>query len=99
GLDAPRPRLVLVRGRFAVVAAFGILVLTITGIELVGMFRGRRQAPHFLGEIYQRVAVFRSINTYGLFAVMTTFRPEIIVEGSSDGQTWDAYEFKYKPGD
>ncbi|HEY2946301.1 MAG TPA: lipase maturation factor family protein [Vicinamibacteria bacterium] len=40
-----------------------------------------------------------SINSYGLFAVMTTTRPEIVVEGSDDGLTWKAYEFKWKPGD
>ena len=28
---------------------------------------------------------------------MTTTRPEIVIEGSDDGTTWDAYEFKYKP--
>ncbi len=42
---------------------------------------------------------FRSVNRYGLFAVMTTTRPEIIVEGSDDGVTWRPYEFKYKAGD
>ncbi len=41
----------------------------------------------------------RSVNRYGLFAVMTTTRPEIIVEGSNDGINWLAYEFKFKPGD
>jgi hypothetical protein len=45
------------------------------------------------------VAPLRSVNTYGLFAVMTTTRPEIIVEGSDDGEEWQAYEFAYKPGD
>ena len=39
------------------------------------------------------------VNSYGLFAVMTTERPEIIVEGSDDGVEWKAYEFRYKPGD
>ncbi len=42
---------------------------------------------------------FRTFNQYGLFAVMTTSRSEIIVEGSSDGRTWRAYEFRWKPGD
>ncbi|HET9709351.1 MAG TPA: lipase maturation factor family protein [Gemmatimonadales bacterium] len=42
---------------------------------------------------------FRSINGYGLFRVMTTTRREIVVEGSDDGMTWRAYEFRYKPGD
>ena len=40
----------------------------------------------------------RSVNTYGLFAVMTPTRPEIIVEGSLDGIEWRTYEFRFKPG-
>jgi hypothetical protein len=35
-------------------------------------------------------------NSYGLFAVMTRDRPEIIVEGSNDGISYKAYQFKYK---
>ena len=42
---------------------------------------------------------FRLVNRYGLFAVMTTERPEIVLEGSEDGEAWKAYEFKFKPGD
>jgi hypothetical protein len=45
------------------------------------------------------VSPFQIINGYGLFAVMTITRPEIVIEGSNDGVTWLAYEFKYKPGD
>src|SRR5262245_6204544 len=44
------------------------------------------------------IAPLRSVNSYGLFAVMTTTRPEIVIEGSDNGETWTAYEFKYKPG-
>ena len=44
----------------------------------------------------QEAEPFRSINNYGLFAVMTMTRPEIIVEGSRDGKIWQAYEFRYK---
>ena len=40
----------------------------------------------------------RSVNSYGLFAVMTRERPEIQIEGSSDGAEWHAYEFRWKPG-
>jgi len=29
---------------------------------------------------------------------MTTERPEILVEGSQDGRTWQPYLFKYKAG-
>lgn len=45
------------------------------------------------------MAPFCVANRYGLFAVMTTERPEIILEGSQDGEQWQAYEFKYKPGE
>jgi predicted DCC family thiol-disulfide oxidoreductase YuxK len=39
------------------------------------------------------------VNGYGLFRVMTTERPEIIIEGSNDGVHWLPYEFYWKPGD
>ena len=39
----------------------------------------------------------RSMNSYGLFRVMTTKRPEIIIAHSSDGENWIPYEFEYKP--
>jgi hypothetical protein len=45
------------------------------------------------------VAPFLSMDAYGLFAVMTTDRPEIIVEGSRAGVTWVPYDFRRKPGD
>src|SRR5207248_2134748 len=33
------------------------------------------------------------------FRVMTKTRPEIIIEGSADGNEWLPYEFNWKPGD
>jgi hypothetical protein len=48
--------------------------------------------------LIQWLEPFRLVNGYGLFSVMTTERPEIIVEGSNDGVRWRAYEFKWKPG-
>jgi lipase maturation factor 1 len=45
------------------------------------------------------VEPFQIVNSYGLFAVMTTSRPEIIFEGSNDEQTWQEYELPYKAGD
>jgi len=40
---------------------------------------------------------FRIANSYGLFAVMTRGRYEIEFQGSSDGENWVAYPFRYKP--
>ena len=45
------------------------------------------------------VAPINSINGYGLFRVMTTDRPEIVIEVSEDGVAWKEYEFRWKPGD
>lgn len=55
--------------------------------------------PGFANEVAAQFDPFHIVNGYGLFATMTTTRPEIIVEGSRDGQTWLPYEFKYKAGD
>jgi hypothetical protein len=56
-----------------------------------------RSLPEPLQELMVRLAPFRSINSYGLFAVMTTDRREIAIEGSRDGITWRPYEFAWKP--
>ena len=35
---------------------------------------------------------------YGLFAVMTVRRPELVIEQSDNGQTWQPVLFRYKAG-
>ncbi|MYF31353.1 MAG: DUF393 domain-containing protein [Gammaproteobacteria bacterium] len=45
------------------------------------------------------VQPLRIVNRYGLFAVMTTERRELVIEGSMDGDNWFEYEFPFKPGD
>ena len=42
---------------------------------------------------------FRIADRYGLFAVMTRGRYEIEFQGSTDGQNWVTYAFRYKPQD
>jgi len=59
-------------------------------------------APAVARPLYRAISIvepFRIANSYGLFAVMTTSRLEIEIEGSNDGVEWRPYEFKYKPGD
>lgn len=48
--------------------------------------------------IDRALAPFKIVNPYGLFANMTTKRPEIVIEGSLDGENWRVYEFRFKPG-
>ena len=56
-------------------------------------------APPFLAAIEDFAGPFRTVNSYGLFRVMTRERTEIIIEGSEDGVSFQPYEFKWKPGD
>ncbi len=60
--------------------------------------RSRASSLPVAGVLSQVVSPLMIVNRYGLFAVMTTSRPEIVIEGSDDGQTWREYVFRYKPG-
>jgi hypothetical protein len=80
-----------------VAVGVGGMIILISGFQLFGFLGGSLPRPAQRALIW--LSPLRIVNTYGLFAVMTTTRPEIIIEGSNDRQTWLAYEFKYKPGD
>ena len=73
---------------------FGQANRFLTRFQLGGEYRMVRP----ISELYRAISPFRSISTYGLFAVMTTDRPEITIQGSVDGREWKEYVFKYKPG-
>jgi len=80
--------------RFAVLLA---LIVVPVGANRIGQLLLRHDLP--LTDVVTRlVTPLMIVNGYGLFANMTTARPEIIVEGSADGTTWHAYDFRYKPG-
>jgi hypothetical protein len=92
GGQMPRARRAIAIGVAAITVPVSALALTArVGIDVPF-------AP-LVAPIADVIAPLRSVNAYGLFAVMTTTRPEIIVEGSDDGVEWKAYEFAYKPGD
>ncbi|MEJ2132653.1 MAG: lipase maturation factor family protein, partial [Gammaproteobacteria bacterium] len=58
-----------------------------------------RESPRWMREIAVWSSPWHVVNGYGLFAVMTTERRELVVEGSRDGVAWRAYELPFKPGD
>ena len=58
-----------------------------------------RRLPGVLSEVVQTVRPLRLANPYGLFAVVTTERDELVVQGSLDGETWRDHAFPFKPGD
>jgi hypothetical protein len=81
----------------AVLYPVAVIIALVSGGEMMARLGVVPPAP--VTALRRVVAPLASINSYGLFAVMTTSRPEIVVEGSDDGQTWKAYEFKWKPGE
>ncbi|MFZ3263001.1 MAG: lipase maturation factor family protein [Terriglobales bacterium] len=74
-------------------AAILLWIAYATTAELVWMF-WRAPLPTFP---VAALEPFRVANQYGLFAVMTRGRYEIEFQGSTDGQNWVAYPFRYKP--
>jgi predicted DCC family thiol-disulfide oxidoreductase YuxK len=79
-----------------------VAALVLVPMSLVP-FLGALDAPTgWLGPVpavVQAAAPLRTVNPYGLFAVMTVHRPEILLEGSTDGTEWRPYSFRYKVGD
>lgn len=55
--------------------------------------------PKWLDDFRGKLDPFRLVSGYGLFRTMTTERPEIILEGSRDGLSWQAYDFLWKVDD
>jgi lipase maturation factor 1 len=85
-------------GRIALRVLAGFIVFC-TSMQVFEMFVGYRGLPRLASSVMELVAPLRVANSYGVFAVMTTQRIEIIVEGSNDGSNWSQYQFPYKPGD
>ncbi len=54
-------------------------------------------SPKRLDQLATQLSPWQLSSGYGLFRTMTTTRPEIILEGSADGQNWLAYDFHWKP--
>lgn len=73
---------------------FAALIVFLTTLQLLMVLRLLSPATVF--PLIGPASAFRSANSYGLFSVMTTERPEMTIEASADGQTWLPYEFRYK---
>ena len=74
------------------VVAFGLGVAALSWRPLINLF-SRNQRMNFS---YNR---YHLVNSYGAFGSVTRQRREVVVEGSDDGQSWKAYEFRAKPTD
>jgi hypothetical protein len=78
--------------------AWAAVVVAAALVQVPGVFRIRVEPPRPVAAVLEVVWPFRSVNSYGLFAVMTTERVEITLQGSTDGVVWRDYVFPYKPG-
>jgi len=83
--------------RATLIAAALALIVVPVGLNRIWQTFMRTDLP-VLGALTRAVSPLFIVNSYGLFAVMTTTRPEIVIEGSEDGQVWREYVFRYKPG-
>lgn len=76
-----------------------LVILFLSFLPLCATLNIGNELPRFTQDISAWVSPLRSFNSYGLFAVMTTRRFELEIEGSMDGRNWTAYRFPYKVGE
>jgi hypothetical protein len=88
-----RPR----RAATVVVSALAALIVFCSLVKMDERFGG--SPPDAAQAVDDLIEPLHIVSSYGLFAVMTTERNEIVVEGSNDGAEWREYDFLYKPGD
>lgn len=79
-------------------------IVSLAGIGFISL-----QAITLWNHLFPRIDLFSKIlnwiqpfhlaNRYGIFAVMTTTRYEVVIEGSEDGVEWKEYSFYYKPSE
>ncbi len=80
-------------------ALLALALATLGAAEGVARVDPQRRIPDWIERARDFASPFRSVNHYGLFAVMTRERGEIVLEGSADRVEWKAYRFRYKPDD
>lgn len=83
-----------VRIQRMILPLFAAAVFFLTSVQLLLVLR---TVPHtWAAPVLEPFLPLRSTNSYGLFSVMTTERPEITIEASADGRSWEPCAFRYK---
>lgn len=78
-----------------IISAGAIALIILQVMRLWDHFFNNAIFKRILNSVYN----YYIANRYGIFAVMTTKRFEIVIEGSDDGETWKEYTFKHKPSE
>lgn len=71
---------------------------TLTILQITQLWQHFVPNPLF-GQWLRALSPFHIVNAYGIFAIMTTTRHEIVFEGSDDGEVWKEYLFYHKPSE
>jgi predicted DCC family thiol-disulfide oxidoreductase YuxK len=72
----------------------GLLITSVTQLYL-GL--AQQRPSDWQRNLLKHTQAFHLVNSYGVFAVMTPRRPELIIEGSNDSLQWHPYRFHFKP--
>uniref|UniRef100_A0A493SW29 Lipase maturation factor n=1 Tax=Anas platyrhynchos platyrhynchos TaxID=8840 RepID=A0A493SW29_ANAPP len=80
-------------------AAVGVFAVSLVPFTYIDYESNGKLWPG-IHHMFNAVERFQVVNSYGLFRRMTGVggRPEVVLEGSYDKQTWTEIEFMYKPG-
>lgn len=74
-----------------------VIALILTALQLVNLWNYLFRSKVIFKKIFNFLKPFHLILDHGIFAIMTTTRYEIVIEGSMDGDKWLEYEFYFKP--
>ena len=95
-VERKRPRMARLAGLAGTLVALAALLQG--SLQMLDNF-GWLELPAPAAKLGGVLGPFRSLNSYGLFRVMTTFRREIEIQGSDDGREWRSYVLSWKPDD
>ena len=80
------------------VALVALIIVPVSLLQIFEQVSGNR-FQGMIGQYAKQVAAFHLVHPYHVFPTMPVKREELVISGSNDGEHWQEYIFKYKPGD
>ena len=84
---------------FAILLFFTTVVILYVGLTYFTiMYVGKKLklVPQFFVNLFMEIQHTNLVHVIGFFANMTTYRWEVILEGSADGENWKRFDFYFK---
>lgn len=82
---------------FLLMLAVVVIYMACTLVTVMVTSNLKSRIPRDLLEFFVEIQHTSLVHVIGFFAVMTTYRWEVIIEGSHDGREWKRYGYHYKP--